>query len=74
MHGIPHTAVQVCHALASRLVATGHVFWTYFHLLLPQNGSYEFSNARAAMVSPLAKKLFCIDGITGEPGPADRMG
>eukprot|EP00879_Flechtneria_rotunda_P001261 GHRR01001408.1.p1 GENE.GHRR01001408.1~~GHRR01001408.1.p1 ORF type:complete len:314 (+),score=93.83 GHRR01001408.1:90-944(+) len=29
-----------------------------------ESGSYEFSNARAAMTSPLAKKLFCIDGVT----------
>jgi hypothetical protein len=32
-----------------------------------QNGSYDFANARAAMVSPLAKKLFLVDGVTGEP-------
>jgi hypothetical protein len=31
-----------------------------------QSGSFEFSNARAAMVSPLAKKLFMIDGVTGK--------
>eukprot|EP00878_Enallax_costatus_P007486 GHUV01007841.1.p1 GENE.GHUV01007841.1~~GHUV01007841.1.p1 ORF type:complete len:285 (+),score=95.07 GHUV01007841.1:173-1027(+) len=30
-----------------------------------ENGSYDFSNARSAMVSPLAKRLFRIDGITG---------
>jgi Fe-S cluster biogenesis protein NfuA len=30
-----------------------------------ESGSFEFSNARAAMVSPLAKKLFMIDGVTG---------
>lgn len=30
-----------------------------------ENGSYEFANARAAMVSPLAKKLFMVDGVTG---------
>lgn len=43
------------------------------HTLLPseglvrvlQNGPYDFSNARAAMVSPLAKRLFGIDGVTG---------
>ncbi|GBG00201.1 hypothetical protein Rsub_13018 [Raphidocelis subcapitata] len=35
-------------------------------LLLPScSGSYEFSNARAAMASPLAKRLFAIDGVTG---------
>jgi Fe-S-cluster-containing dehydrogenase component len=34
------------------------------HLL--QSGSYDFANARAAMVSPLAKKLFLVDGVTGE--------
>lgn len=28
-------------------------------------GTYEFANARAAMVSPLAKRLFSIDGVTG---------
>lgn len=31
-----------------------------------QNGSFDFANARAAMVSPLAKKLFMVDGVTGE--------
>eukprot|EP00877_Chromochloris_zofingiensis_P012698 jgi/Chrzof1/7682/Cz02g32230.t1 len=30
-----------------------------------ENGPYDFSNARAAMVSPLAKRLFGIDGVTG---------
>uniref|UniRef100_A0A383V5U1 Scaffold protein Nfu/NifU N-terminal domain-containing protein n=1 Tax=Tetradesmus obliquus TaxID=3088 RepID=A0A383V5U1_TETOB len=30
-----------------------------------ESGSFEFSSARAAMVSPLAKKLFMIDGVTG---------
>lgn len=30
-----------------------------------ESGSYDFSNARAAMVSPLAKRLFAIDGVTG---------
>eukprot|EP00882_Tetradesmus_deserticola_P019413 GHRQ01020895.1.p1 GENE.GHRQ01020895.1~~GHRQ01020895.1.p1 ORF type:complete len:239 (+),score=57.65 GHRQ01020895.1:843-1559(+) len=30
-----------------------------------ESGSFEFSNARAAMVSPLAKKLFMVDGVTG---------
>lgn len=30
-----------------------------------QNGSFDFANARAAMVSPLAKKLFLVDGVTG---------
>lgn len=30
-----------------------------------ESGSYEFSNARAAMASPLAKKLFAVDGVTG---------
>jgi hypothetical protein len=35
-------------------------------LVCLQSGSFEFSNARAAMVSPLAKKLFMIDGVTGE--------
>jgi len=30
-----------------------------------ESGSYEFTSPRAAMVSPLAKKLFAIDGITG---------
>lgn len=31
-----------------------------------QSGSYEFSNARSAMVSPLAKRLFRVDGISGK--------
>jgi hypothetical protein len=35
-------------------------------LVCLQSGSFEFSNARAAMVSPLAKKLFMVDGVTGE--------
>ena len=30
-----------------------------------QGGSKEFPNARAAMSSPLAKRLFAIDGVTG---------
>jgi hypothetical protein len=30
-----------------------------------QSGSREFANARAAMSSPLAKRLFAIDGVTG---------
>jgi Fe-S cluster biogenesis protein NfuA len=30
-----------------------------------ETGSYEFPNARSAMVSPLAKKLFLVDGVTG---------
>ncbi|KAF8069479.1 NIFU5 [Scenedesmus sp. PABB004] len=30
-----------------------------------ESGSYEFASARAAMVSPLAKKLFLVDGVTG---------
>lgn len=30
-----------------------------------ENGSFDFANARAAMVSPLAKKLFMVDGVTG---------
>jgi hypothetical protein len=30
-----------------------------------ESGSYEFANARSAMVSPLAKKLFLVDGVTG---------
>lgn len=30
-----------------------------------ESGSYDFANARAAMVSPLAKKLFLVDGVTG---------
>ncbi len=29
-----------------------------------QNGTKEFTNARAAMSSPLAKRLFAIDGVT----------
>jgi hypothetical protein len=29
-----------------------------------ESGSYEFANARAAMGSPLAKRLFAIDGVT----------
>lgn len=32
---------------------------------MQQNGSREFPNARAAMSSPLAKRLFAIDGVTG---------
>lgn len=32
--------------------------------VLADGGSREFSNARAAMVSPLAKRLFAIDGVT----------
>ena len=39
-------------------------YFAYMHYM--QNGSYEFSNARSAMVSPLAKRLFRIDGITGK--------
>jgi hypothetical protein len=42
------------------------VFLFVLLVVLLQSGSYEFSNARAAMVSPLAKKLFSIDGVTGE--------
>ncbi|KAI8476960.1 MAG: scaffold protein Nfu/NifU N terminal-domain-containing protein [Monoraphidium minutum] len=30
-----------------------------------ESGSYEFSSARAAMASPLAKRLFAVDGVTG---------
>lgn len=30
-----------------------------------QSGSAEFRNAREAMASPLAKRLFGIDGVTG---------
>ena len=30
-----------------------------------QSGVMDFSNARSAMVSPLAKKLFTVDGIKG---------
>ena len=33
---------------------------------LLQSGSYEFTSARAAMASPLAKKLFAVEGITGQ--------
>lgn len=39
----------------------------------PQSGSFEFSSARAAMVSPLAKRLFAIDGITGERAAAHSL-
>jgi Scaffold protein Nfu/NifU N terminal len=31
---------------------------------LPQSGSFNFHNAREAMKSPLAKRLFTIDGVT----------
>lgn len=30
-----------------------------------ENGTFEFQNARAALVSPLAKRLFSIDGVVG---------
>ena len=30
-----------------------------------QSGSAEFRNAREAMASPLAKRLFGIDGVSG---------
>ena len=33
-------------------------------LLYAQTGTYEFPNARTAMASPLAKKLFGVDGIS----------
>lgn len=39
----------------------------YIHIYVAfmlQNGSQEFNNARAAMASPLANKLFGIDGVT----------
>ncbi len=29
-----------------------------------QSGSHEFPNARAGMASPLAKRLFAVDGVT----------
>lgn len=38
----------------------------YLHIvgLLLQAGSMQFSNARESMKSPLAKKLFQVDGVT----------
>lgn len=34
------------------------------HMNGTQSGSKEFPNARAGMASPLAKRLFAIDGVT----------
>ncbi len=33
-------------------------------LVTAQSGSKDFSNAREGMASPLAKRLFAIDGVT----------
>jgi hypothetical protein len=51
---------QRCATLACHLT-----MYTSHCAVCLQSGSFEFSNARAAMVSPLAKKLFMIDGVTG---------
>jgi hypothetical protein len=57
------SGLEDCHT-AGRVAAA--INCAVMHLL--QSGSYDFANARAAMVSPLAKKLFLVDGVTGEAG------
>lgn len=58
-------AAPVCLNFCVHLQLIGYTPNRDLHLeLASQNGSQEFNNARAAMASPLANKLFGIDGVT----------
>ncbi|CAG9460459.1 unnamed protein product [Pedinophyceae sp. YPF-701] len=68
--GVPSPAVQPGSGARSMFIQTQETPNENSLMFMPgktvmDSGAYDFSNARAAMVSPLAIRLFAVDGVKG---------